>query len=495
MEPTNSPAPTPPPTPDHAAFREGRPPASSRPAPARSSMLRYALSLGLLIAVIGVIAWVVQYLPSRTKTPKKVESAQASIVRLLDFPRYQAQWDVPQADPKQDDLSAKEINLPKEVEYGTEGFYDFPFKNISGKEVEMIYYATTCDCTSVRGCALPMAEVNKAIEDQTKKPGEPVHYSPEPDWVNLSMDRAFQSHPESAKVIKVPADGGGVVRVRWTVKKTPGQFLKLTPTVVFRKVGDDDRHAQVLSVPVLVGTAIRFEPPRVNVGLLTPGCKPVTAEFDAWSSTREKFDLNLTPHPENPFFKIENRPLSSKECEDLAANMKTEKAPAPRVRSGQHVTITVYETKDGKQLDQGPFYQKLAITLDGVEERELPGPEIVGRVQGDIRIGGSEDQGKIMFKAFSPSEGAAKTVELLADANVVLEPSTHEPAWLEVSVKKYKEQLDAKKHRWQLRVTVPANTPGVRSFEESDHVTLRIKGTTGADRFVRIAIQGALSGR
>ena len=124
---------------------------------------------------------------------------------------------------------------------------------------------------------------------------------------------------------------------------------------------------------------------------------------------------------------------------------------------------------------------------------DLPGPEIVGRVQGDLQIGGAEDQGKIMFKTFAAGEPARKVVELLADAKVKLEPHTHEPAWLNVSVSRNMEQPDAKKHRWRLVVTVPANTPGVRSFEETDHVTLRIVGTP--DRFVRIAIEGHVSGR
>ena len=241
-----------------------------------------------------------------------------------------------------------------------------------------------------------------------------------------------------------------------------------------------------------VETPVRFDPLSVNVGSLAPGCKPLTAEFSAWSSTREKFDLKLTPQPENPFFHIETRPLSAKECGDLSANLKSENL-ASRVLSGHHVTVTVHESKDGKQLDQGPFYQRLAIHLDGFLEPDLTGPEIRGRVQGDIRIGGTDDQGKIRFKAFQPGETATKTVELLADAKLELKTHKHEPEWLDVKVTRNKEQPDPKQHRWRLQVTVPADTPGVRSFVETDHVTLRIVGNP--DRFVRIAIEGSLSGR
>ncbi len=283
-----------------------------------------------------------------------------------------------------------------------------------------------------------------------------------------------------------------MVRVRWKVKKTPGQPLKLAPRIVIRQVGETVGQLQTLGVPVLVGAPVRFEPSLVRVGLLAPGKPPATAEFDAWSSTREQFALKLSPVPASPFFQIESRPLSRKECADLESNLKSDKVP-PRVRSGHHITVTVYESKDGKQLDQGPFYQKLAIDLDGFREPELPGPEIIGKVQGDIRIGGANDQGKIIFAAFLAGDRAEKSVELLADAKLQLEPYTHEPAWLDVKVTRNKEQPDPKQHRWRLHVTVPADTPGVRSFEETDHVTLRIVGTP--DRFVRIAIEGHVRGR
>jgi hypothetical protein len=452
--------------------------------------LRYAVSLLLLIAVIGGIAWVVQYLPSLSKkTPPPPPPPPAA--KLLEFPRWIAQWDNRKPEEKPE-VAAQETYLPKTVEFGKEGHYDFPFKNISGQEVEVVQFVSDCDCTSVRVCSVPMAEWTRIAEQQKLRPGEPIAYPTEPAWQDLQTNRQQTAEPHKATVLKVKADEGGVVRIRWTVKKTPGQTLKLNPHIAIRQAGAQGIQWQTLAVPVLVGTAICFEPSRVHVGLLAPGSKPVTAEFDAWSSTREKFDLKLTPLPANPFFHVETRPLSDKECGDLASNLKSDKSPV-RVLSGHHVTVTVYETKDGKQLDQGPFYQKLAIDLDGYPERELPGPEIVGRVQGDIRIGGADDQGKVRFKSFPAGETALKTVELLADAKVQLEPYTHEPPWLEVKVTRNKDQPDPKQHGWRLQVTVPANTPGVRSFEETDHVTLRIVGTP--DRFVRIAIEGHVSGR
>ncbi len=469
--------------------------------PRRGSMARYALLLAALVLVIGGIAWVAQNLPRTTRKGRDKDDSPSPSSHLLEFSRVVAQWDAHKseekkgAEVKKDTPTPKDKTLPKEVEFGTRGYYDFPFKNISQQDVEVLHYASTCDCTSIQVCALPMVEWTKLVEQQNLKPGEALTYDTEPFWLDLQSNREQGNHIEQNKILTVRPGEAGVVRLRWIVKKTPGQILKLNPDVVFRPAGDDEFKTwrkQMLVAPVLVGTAVRFEPARVPVGVLKPGGKPATAEFDAWSSTRDHFDLKLTPQPENPFFHIESRPLSAKECEDLTTNVKNESS-APRVRSGHHITVTVHESKDGKQLDQGPFYQKLAIHLDGFLEPDLSGPEIVGRVQGDIRIGGADDQGKIRFKAFSAGETATKTVELLADAKIELKTHMHEPDWLEVKVTRNKEQPDPKQHRWRLQVTVPANTPGVRSFEETDHVTLRIVGTP--DRFVRIGIEGSLSGR
>ena len=51
-----------------------------------------------------------------------------------------------------------------------------------------------------------------------------------------------------------------------------------------------------------------------------------------------------------------------------------------RVLSGFHVTVTVHESLDGKQFDQGSFFRKLPIILDGFMNPELPVLEVVGAV-------------------------------------------------------------------------------------------------------------------
>ncbi len=184
---------------------------STTKSPPRSSALRYALALALLVAAIGGIAWIAQFLPSWNK-PKPNVPTPVAATPLLEFPRWIAQWDNQKPSENADDPLAakKEVNLPKEFEFGTEGHYDFPFKNISGKEVEVVQYVSDCDCTSVRVCALPMAEWTEIAKQQELKPGDPLSYAaePAPAWQDLQNSRQQAAEPQNVTVLKVKADEG-----------------------------------------------------------------------------------------------------------------------------------------------------------------------------------------------------------------------------------------------------------------------------------------------
>ena len=303
-----------------------------RPAP-RSSVLRDVLPLVLLVAVIGGVAWVAQYLPSIVKN-RKAPTPPPEMKVLLSFPRYIAQWNAQAVvENNNDDPMKKENYTEREFEPNEEGHYDFPFKNVAGKDVEVTHYLSTCDCTSVRVGAVSLAEFEKLVEEQKKNPGEPLTYSAEPTWLDLQNDRSHANDPNQKRILTVKAGEAGVVRLRWTAKKNVGQTLKVSPQVFFRPADAPDMQWQGLAVPVRVGAPSRFTPSRVNVGLLAPGAKPYKAELDAWSSTREKFDLKLTTLPASPFFEIQTKPLSTKECADLEGNVKSQ-YPATRVQVG-----------------------------------------------------------------------------------------------------------------------------------------------------------------
>lgn len=466
----------------------------TQPSPQNRSLLRYAVSLVLLVLIIGGIAWVTQYLPRWTKTkPASPAPGASNANKLLKFERDVAQWSNVKRDSE---APEKESYRHRDYEPGQKGYYDFPFRNISGDEVEVVFYMSSCDCASVQVCALPGEDLDRAIKAIAEKPADPIQYGTEPSWTDLLKQADWEKLSKDArdgKRLLVKPNDGGVVRVRW-VAKAAGQEMNVRPSVAFRKPGEARISGQTLGVPLMVALPVRFHPPRKHVGGLTAG-KKVTEEFFAWSSTREKLDLKLAA-ANDPLFETSLSPLSPKECEDLESTLKNDPLFSasklqPRVLSAQRVSITVHESRGGQQLDLGSFFRKLDVTLDGIPQRDIPGPEIVGRVHGDIVIGGADDQGRVRFKEFNARIGASKTVEISADSRWKLETFKQDPAWINVNLTKDTRQEDPKRTIWQLEVVVPENTPAAHSFEEPNAVILRIPGTP--DRFVRIPIEGHLA--
>jgi hypothetical protein len=450
------------------------------------SAARNAITLVALVVIIGGIAWVAQYLPTWS-TPKPVVPAPSTAKLLLEFPRYIAQWYPPLPAKKEGDEPTPTDKYPaKHFEQGTSGHYDFPFKNTSEKDVEIVYYTSDCDCASVEACSLPGPEIDRLIAIHNDNPGMPLPYTGNPAWKKLSREVINEA------IILVKAGEGGVVRVNFDVKKSPGQQLNVRPTVWYQPVGEtSQRGGQGVIVPVTAKQPVLFQPARISVGEMSPN-SVVHGKLIAWSSTRSNLKLDLT-NARDPFFEVEIQPLAKEEMAKLEESLKEEKLTA-KVMSAVEVNVKVHESKDGKHLDLGSFYRRLPVSLDGFFRDDVQGPEVVGRVKGDLFIGGANDESRVRFKSFDAETGGKKIVEISADANATLSTYTHQPSWVEVKLYRDEKNVPAKRRIWILEVRVPPNTPAARSFEEPDAIVLRV--TTGeVERLVRIPIEGHVGGQ
>jgi len=455
----------------------------------RGSVVRYALSLILLVAIIGGIAWVAQYLPTMVKPKEVVQTPD--VKPSLEFVRYVAQWYPPKvSEKKEGEATPPTDKYPqKDFEQGTNGFYDFLFKNTAESEVEIVFYTTDCDCNSVQACTLPATELEQLIKLHNEKPGEPLPYTKEPDLKKLSRELLNND------AVRVKAGEGGVVRVSFNAKKSPGQTLNVGPRVWYQPVGvSTQRQWQALMVPVVVAAPVSFHPSRLSVGVLSAD-GVAEGRLIAWSSTRSELKLKLGEESD-PFFKTETQPLSKDDYASLEEALKNQKSTST-IRSAVQVNVQVHERNKEKkqQLDLGSFYRKLPVYLDGILNVDVPGPEIVGRVDGNLMIGGADDQGRVRFRSFPADRGGKKVVEISADEKAMLETYNHQPSWVEVDLKLDKKRTPPKNRRiWILEARVPPNTPAVRSFEEPDAVVLQV--TTGdTKRLVRIPLEGHISGQ
>ena len=452
----------------------------------KNTALRYGLTLGLLVLMVGGIAWVIQYLPSRGPkvAPTKVEATDK---KLLAFVRDVAQWGT-----KAEEEDKQSPPKYKDLEPLTKGYYDFLFENDFGQDVVVDQYWSSCSCTSVKVVVLAPAEWERVHKYHLETPGEPLPYAKEPEWLSLSSSQAVDKEANKENQ-RVKAGEKGVIRVEWTTREAVGQILDVRPAVMFYAADNPSRkEAHRLIVPILVTAAVQFEPARLHVGVLSAD-RPARAQFHVWSSTRESVDVKpLLTFPDS-LFAFTSKPLSAKECADFEAAKKL----TSHVRCAYQVSVTVHENRDGKHLDQGSFYRKTVFALDGNPvnpDAPLYGPEIVGRVDGGVQIGGAENPGKIVFPSFSAKNGASQDVQLATNAKVELQKfDAHpdQPRWIKVHLTREPKQTSSNRTTWLLEVVVPANAPGATSFDEPNAVVLKIAGTP--ERLVRIPLEGHIS--
>ncbi|MBI3821212.1 MAG: hypothetical protein HY289_00865 [Planctomycetes bacterium] len=487
---------------------------------AAASTTRYVVFVLALMAIVSGLAWVMQYLPGRG--PKGIgANPNKADKKLLVFERPIVRWhkkmetkqpggigvdlgppkdgEKPKAVDQPKDLAraaddtGKEEILPKDVEFGDEGHYDFLFKNVADLDVEIVYFTSTCGCTKVKAATVSAAEWSAFDKAQKDNPAEPLKYSKEPAWTEMAQNERISGKPVTQPPLVVKAQESGVVRIEWHANKGAGQPLPVGPLVHFRAAGDTTTKDQALQVPIQIQHPILFHPQRIGVGSLGEG-KSATTQFIVWSSTRkslDKFKLAV-PDQDAALFTVTTYAFLGKELAAQQEEMFNKKI-APNVLCAYRVTVTVLESKDGKRIEQGTFYRRWPFMLDGKTTGDPPlfGPEVVGRVTGDITVGGSDDQGKIKFKSFKKETGASHEVELATEGAVALQTVDRhpgQPTWIDVKLTR--KAKDALRTTWLLEVTVPPNARDARSFVEPDAVVLRIVGT---QRVVRIPIEGHIS--
>jgi hypothetical protein len=465
------------------------------------SFTRYALPVVLFVAIVGLIAWMVQSMPKwKTGVTTQPDGQIVEIESPLVFTRLRAQWERP--------LEAQYVylsplltgslaghglfmataalahvefsprhDLPRETEKGVRGHYDFPFKNTSTDQaVELGLLRPSCDCVSIEACVLPRSEWERIDWALSQNPGVPAPYSSEPSW------QALASMESSPTVLTVPADGRGVVRVKWSGNKSAGTALNLTPTLWCQfqgKPGQRSSKDMSLTVPIVIASALHYTPSVAGVGTLTRKGEG-RVHFYFWTTTREQLDLKLAPSTD-PFFDVKLRPLAPSEFADLALYADKEVKRAEDIKAGYKATVTVYEQKDGKEMPLGPFTKELPVLLD---ELQHSGPSVFGMVRGEVEVA-SREPGRITLETFSVKQGMRATFYLFTDGQAKLELE-RTPTDMQVKLTRLDKDSTPQRGKWRLEVAIPA--AGIEPGVINDTILLRLLSTP--PRQVRIPVGG-----
>ncbi len=452
-------------------------PAAKRPLPRLKKGNRLLLPMVLFVGIVGALAWIVQYLPNwRKKNPLPPTASK----QVFQFPETQAHWDP--ADDK----------YAMEYEHGEPGHYDFPFHNLTADAAELGLGKTSCDCTTVQVARLSSSQWatwEKTKNERTGAGRPQDSASKDWPWISLGVD-------EKTGIV-VPGNAKGLVRVTWKGRRGEGENLRLRISLWMQPQGKPrDREFVDLETPTVIVSPLMFTQTKVSLGTLAPGAIAET-EFLCWSSTRPKMNLDVVN--DSPLMVWKVVPMKPEECRLLEQILHDKEkgkgnplgAPVEvgantRVRLAYRIRVKVYEQKEGKQLDQGPFQTFAPLRMDG---EAFPGavPLVYGKVQGEVEVGGSNDQGKISLGNFQAQAGTQRHILLWTSRSTSLKLEKTYPGLLEVKLTENPKESTPQKRNWLLEVKFPAGSPAGPLPEDSS-VILRTHSTQ--PRYIRIPIVG-----
>jgi hypothetical protein len=472
-----------------------------RPVPAppsgeRKVQLKWIFALGLFLVVVATVAWISQNVPNlRKPAPADTVSGPTIVfhgnrpVEDPNIPRFI--WDT----------NPQELNYIAEFEIDTWGYYDFEFENQSDEAVIMGVDSNTrsCTCNKIQVCLFANdAQREKYLGEKKKNLQNQIYTVPADylDW-HVLMDKGGKGDP--TKTLTVPGKAKGLVRmmVDGTSRK-PGE-LRAKVEMTMRSQETKRRTSNVL-LDIMMNFVEPLEVPMpekqyFDVGTLHPKRTTAKLRFPCWSATRSDLDLTaeLRTASRKPLtdarFQFDFQLLSPKERQMLQESFKLNalrglRERHTRVRSAYWVNVQVFESKDGLDLDLGPFQKTVYLTSKkaGKELAVLIG----GLVRGEVRqLGGDDPRVRLGPKGrFDSRDGTSETLTLETDEGIELKGVVGHPSYLEVDLKPHPSE----KNLWQLLVKVP---PNAVKGEIRAEISLQIVRQGRQPRLINIPVVGS----
>ena len=152
----------------------------------------------------------------------------------------------------------------------------------------------------------------------------------------------------------------------------------------------------------------------------------------------------------------------------------------------------MHEDKDGKRFDQGPFERHAPLVMDG-QPLGAGAPVVHGTVQGEVEVGGGNDQGKINLSTFPARDGISRQVVLWSKkgTDLILDKERVKPSFLRVDLEKSTEISSGDRTRWLLKVRILPGCPAGPLPTDSAIIIRRSKGTQATPaHYLRIPVLG-----
>jgi hypothetical protein len=462
--------------------------APAQPPPARKPLgTKTLLALAIFVVLVGAVAFLSQYL-RRSKDDRVAPPAKE---KLIVFVATTVLSSVTAEDKKLDYANEFERN----AEGGGEGTFWFLFANVSAAPAEVGLNAKNCSCSGLEACLLSPDEIQALRSENVLKSQEALYQALVNVGSHVGKERwrpLLETNKEDQR-IEVPAGATGLIQLSFKKAKLDEERLRLRADVWAQPVGgsEKERIRFPLEPVAHLVPPVRVQPERRDLDEM-PAKDKVEAIFLFWSSTRDKVEAAVAGEPD-PCLTWKSKPLTQQECEAVAVRL-VKLGIATRVRSACGLRVTLWEEREGKQLDMGTIAKAIPVTVkaDGEVVANPPTPLIIVRVRSDLQVYGADKQGRIDLGSFRARDGASQTVRLVAEPKVKLEhlDSLKSP-YLDVTLGK--EKTGARDVSWDLKVSVAAGRLQGGELPQDTAVVLAVTSPEGARRRVRIPVVGTAS--
>jgi hypothetical protein len=345
-----------------------------------------------------------------------------------------------------------------------------------------------------QGPLVELLPATRDIRDMHEQYLEKLHWHP--------LERADLRYGMPS--VTVPAGALGVVRVAWEAKKevyTDNYHLSIELWSQTAGSSEPRSNGPSLSIPLKFVRALRLEPEETNkyVGDVWNGRQATyPQDFKVWSSTIN--DFRLEAKSDSPCVVSTVRPLTREEI------LALERAKNAAVWCAYAVHVTVYDEREGHQLDLGPFAHHLHLIATTRGGEKLSGgnlPDIIlkGAVRNDMLTvtspaptsGQEPINGRIDLGSYPA--GRTKTVDVTIetkDPQMKVKLDKLDPPELT----KYLQVKGPQKTTnggpaptWDLPVTVLADAPS-GGLPEGSAILLILDAPGRSPRGIRVPIKG-----
>jgi hypothetical protein len=246
-------------------------------------------------------------------------------------------------------------------------------------------------------------------------------------------------------------------------------------------------------LPVMITPVLATSRDQLPFGDINPG-DTREQSFVVWSATRDnvpaKAELATKDPDTDACIRVaEPRRLTGDELKKLPDEL----AAIPEIKSRTRpkcayaVTVTVFESRDGKQLELGPLARRLVVNRGSDSEATVL---LTGTVRGAIQVGEPADHDRIDLRVFPATRGTQKLVVVKSSIpGLALTVDHVKPADLQAAIVAGPPGFGTR--QWKLTVTAPPDKlAGPLPMDSA----IYLKTNSTPPRRVRIPVMGNASG-